>query len=303
VSASGVRVRVPGKVNLHLSVGDVRPDDYHELVTVFQAVDIHDEVVAEPADELRVTVSGRDAPDVPTDERNLAWRAAQVLADTAGMPPRVHLHIAKDIPLAGGMAGGSADAAAALVACSRLWDLDAGPGDLAALAAKLGSDVTFPILGRTAVGTGRGEVLEPVDCPVPLNWVFAMAGFGISAADAYRALDRQRGAGSAPPPVGPPERLVAALADGDIDRIAACLGNDLEPAALSLAPQLRRTLDRGHQVDGVLASLVSGSGPTCAFLCADAETATVLAATLETERVCRAARVAIGPAPGAAVVA
>jgi 4-diphosphocytidyl-2-C-methyl-D-erythritol kinase len=232
----------------------------------------------------------------------VAWQAAMLLAEAAGIFPRVHLTIAKDIPVAGGMAGGSADAAATLLACARLWDLDAGAPELAALAARLGADVTFPLLGGTAVGTGRGEVLEPVPCPARLHWVFAFAGFGISAGAAYRELDRLRADGAAPAPTvltGPPDRLVAALADGDLQRIAANLGNDLQPAALSLVPPLTDTLAAGAAVDGVLAALVSGSGPTCAFLCADAETATLVAATLESEAVCRAARTATGPVPGA----
>lgn len=298
---TGVRVRVPGKVNLHLSVGGVRPDGYHDLVTVFQAVDLHDKVVAAPAAELSIAVRGRDAAAVPADERNLAWRAAELLARTAGIAPRVHLTVQKDVPVAGGMAGGSADAAAALLACARLWDLDAGPAELAGLAVQLGADVAFPLLGGTAVGTGRGELLQPVECPGRLHWVFAFADFGIAARDAYRELDRLRTTGSAPAPVGAADRLISALADGDLQRIASSLGNDLQPAALSLAPQLERTLAAAADLDGVLAGLVSGSGPTCAFLCADAETATLVAATLETSAVCRAARVAAGPVSGAAV--
>jgi 4-diphosphocytidyl-2-C-methyl-D-erythritol kinase len=293
---------VPAKVNLRLSVGAVRPDGFHDLVTVFQAVDLHDEVVAAPSDTLRVSVSGRDAPRVPLDGRNLAWRAAGLLADAAGLVPRVHLHVAKDIPVAGGMAGGSADAAAALLACARLWDLDAGPAELAALAARLGSDVAFPLLGGTAVGTGRGELLEPVECAITLHWVFAFADFGISTPAAYRELDQQRACGTASEPIGGADRLVAALADGDLDRIAGSLGNDLQPAALSVAPQLQRTLTAAADVDGVLAGLVSGSGPTCAFLCADEMAAAALAAELETAAVCRAARVAAGPVSGAAIV-
>jgi 4-diphosphocytidyl-2-C-methyl-D-erythritol kinase len=293
---------VPGKVNLYLSVGDVRADGYHDLVTVFQAVDLHDEVRAEPADGLSIVVRGRDATEVPADERNLAWQAAALLARTAGIAAHAHLTVDKDIPVGGGMAGGSADAAAALLACARLWDLDAGAPELAALAARLGADVAFPLLGGTAVGTGRGEVLAPVDCPARLHWVFAFADFGIAAGDAYRELDRLRAERAQPSSTGSLDRIVAALADGDVERIAAGLGNDLQPATLSLAPRLKHTLAAGADADGVLAALVSGSGPTCAFLCADAEAATLLAATLETAAGCSAARVAAGPVPGAGVV-
>jgi 4-diphosphocytidyl-2-C-methyl-D-erythritol kinase len=293
-----IRVRAPGKVNLHLSVAPPRPDGFHELVTVFSAVDLVDEVAARPADRLSLAVSGEGAADLPADEGNLAWRAAALLARTAGLPPRAHLDVRKAIPVAGGMAGGSADAAAALVACARLWDLDVGPAELTALAARLGSDVAFPLLGGTALGTGRGEILTPVPCARRLHWVFAIAGFGIGAGDAYRELDRLRAEGAAPGPSGRPDQLLAALADGDVTRIAALLGNDLQPAALSLAPALADTLAFGNR-HGALAGLVSGSGPTCAFLCADAPAATVLAAEFEAAGVCRTARVASGPAPGA----
>jgi 4-diphosphocytidyl-2-C-methyl-D-erythritol kinase len=289
---------VPAKVNLHLSVAPPRPDGFHELITVFHAVDLVDEVLAAPAERLSLEVTGEGAAGLPTDEGNLAWRAAALLARTAGLPPRVHLEVRKAIPVAGGMAGGSADAAAALVACARLWDLDVGPGELTALAAQLGSDVAFPLLGGTALGTGRGEILTPVPCAARLHWVFALADLGIGAGEAYRELDRLRASRRAPGPAGPPDRLLSALADGDLPRIAALLGNDLQAAALSIAPQLADTLAAGVE-RGALAALVSGSGPTCAFLCADAPAATLLAAELEAARVCRTARVATGPAPGA----
>ncbi|HET6876596.1 MAG TPA: 4-(cytidine 5'-diphospho)-2-C-methyl-D-erythritol kinase [Jatrophihabitans sp.] len=295
-----VRVQAPAKVNLHLSVGLARPDGFHDLVTVFHAVDLVDEVSAAPASGLRITVLGDGAADVPADERNLAWQAAQLLADTAGIAAHAHLTIRKAIPVAGGMAGGSADAAAALVACARLWDLDVGPAELAPLAAQLGSDVTFPLLGGTALGTGRGELLEPVECAAPLHWVFALADHGISAGAAYGELDRQRDAGLAPPPIGAPDSLLAALADGDVTAVAATLGNDLQPAALALAPRLEHTLRVGGEA-GALAGIVSGSGPTCAFLCRDGAAANLVAATLEAAGGCRTARVATGPVPGARI--
>ncbi|WP_349259943.1 4-(cytidine 5'-diphospho)-2-C-methyl-D-erythritol kinase [Jatrophihabitans sp.] len=295
-----IRVRVPAKVNLHLSVGPLRPDGFHDLVTVFHAVDLTDDVTAAPAGAVSLTVSGEGAAELPLDAGNLAWRAAVLLAESAGVPARAALHITKSIPVAGGMAGGSADAAAALLACARLWDLDAGPAELTALAARLGSDAAFPLLGGTAVGTGRGEILEPVDCAATLHWVFALADFGISAGDAYRELDRLRAAGAAPAPAGDPDRLLAALADGDVAAVAAALVNDLEPAALSLAPTLRATLDAGRR-RGALAALVSGSGPTCAFLCPDAAAAAQLAADLTADGVVRSARTATGPAAGARV--
>lgn len=255
-----MHVRVPAKVNLHLGVGPLRADGFHDLVTVFHAVALFDDVVATPADTLSLTVSGR-TDGVPTDERNLAWRAAALLAERTGVEPGVALHLAKAIPVAGGMAGGSADAAGALLACARLWGVDA---DLPALAAELGSDVAFPLLGGTAVGTGRGEVLETVPCAATLHWVFAFGTEGISAGDAYREFDRH------PPHPVPtrPAALLDALADGSAHDVAAHLHNDLQAAALRLRPALEGTLHDGRDA---LAGLVSGSGPTCAFLCADAD--------------------------------
>jgi len=298
-----VRVRVPAKVNLHLGVGELRADGYHELVNVFHAVDLVDEVIASPATGTSLTLSGEGAGALPEDETNLAWQAAVLLAKAAGIAPDTHLELRKAIPVAGGMAGGSSDAAAALLACARLWDLDVGAAELTALAARLGSDSAFPLIGGTALGVGRGELLTSVPAAAAhLHWVFALAGFGISAGDAYRTLDRMRADGTAAAPAGPPEALLAALEAGDVDGVAGALANDLQPAALDLAPPLADTLAAGHR-HGALAGIVSGSGPTCAFLCRDDSAATVLAAALEADGVCRTARVARGPVPGAQVVA
>jgi 4-diphosphocytidyl-2-C-methyl-D-erythritol kinase len=289
---------VPAKVNLHLSVGPLRPDGYHELQTVFHAVELFDEVTASSSAGLSIAVSGTGVADVPADASNLAWRAAELLAAAAGIDANVHLDLHKAIPVAGGMAGGSADAAATLVGCARLWDVHA---DLPDLAAQLGADVAFPLLGGTALGSGRGEVLRPMPHSGRLHWVLALADGGIAAGDAYGELDWQRDSGQAPTPVGPPDALLAALADGDPYAVAAALANDLEPAALALRPQLRATLDAGRAA-GALASMVSGSGPTCAFLCADASQAAEVAERLRAADVCRDTVVSSGPAPGAQVV-
>ncbi len=296
-----VRVRVPGKVNLHLSVGPPRPDGFHELVTVFHAVDVEDAVTATAATGLSMSVRGEGADLLPLDGRNLAWQAAALLAEVAGVAPDAHLDVEKAIPVGGGMAGGSADAAAALVACARLWQLDLSTDDLLPYSARLGSDVAFPLLGGTALGTGRGEVLQPVPAPARLHWALALAGGGISAGTAYAELDRYRAAGAAPEPIGAPDALLAALAAGDVPAIGAALGNDLQPIALALRPELYRTLDTGREA-GALGALVSGSGPTCAFLCADAEAAEHIAAVLAVEGVCRDALVASGPMPGAEAI-
>lgn len=295
-----MRVRVPAKINLHLGVGESRADGYHELLTVFQAVDLHDEVTATAAADLSLAIEGAETGGVPDDSDNLAWRAAELLGDEYGVPPRAALRIRKSIPVAGGMAGGSADAAATLLACSVLWGLDLPRPELALLAAELGSDVAFALTGGTALGTGRGEQLTPALATGQFHWVLALADFGLSTADAYRELDRQRAAGTADDPLGPPDALLDALRAGDAVRVAAELGNDLQPAALALAPQLRATLRAGTEL-GALAAIVSGSGPTCAFLVADGGAATALAAALAGEGVCRTTRVTAGPVPGARV--
>lgn len=294
-----VRVRVPAKINLHLGVGPLREDGFHELVTVFHAVSLFDEVLAAPADALSLRIEGTEVDGVPGDAENLAWQAAALLAVTARVRPAVALLVTKHIPVAGGMAGGSADAAAALLACARLWDLDAGSGELSALAARLGSDVAFPLIGGTAVGAGRGEVLTPVQCRPRLHWALALSDGGIPAGAAYAELDRLRRGGLAPEPAGAPARLLSALADGTSPEVARRLVNDLQPAAVSLRPALADVLAAGSDA---LAGLVSGSGPTCAFLCADSEHAARVAAALDASGTCRATRVVDGPVPGAHVV-
>lgn len=291
-----VSVQTPAKVNLHLGVRDVRPDGFHELVSVFHAVALHDLItagIARPSTGPELEIDGPHTDGVPADARNLAWQAATLLADVTGVRPDVHLRLSKHIPVAGGMAGGSADAAGALVACSALWDVHV---DLPALAARLGSDVPFALLGGTALGTGRGEVLTPLPTAVRLSWLFAFSDVGISAGDAYRELDRLRDTGAAPPPIGPPDELIAALATGDVHAIAAVLANDLQPAAVSLQPSLHATLDAGLSA-GALAGIVSGSGPTCAFLCADESVAEQTGDTLRAAG--HPVAVAHGPVQGA----
>jgi 4-diphosphocytidyl-2-C-methyl-D-erythritol kinase len=298
--ADAVRVRVPAKINLHLSVGALRPDGYHDLTTVFQAVTLYDDVIARAADGVQLHVHGDEAQEVPHDHSNLAWRAAELLATRADVPAGVLLELHKAIPVAGGMAGGSADAAGALVACSMLWRTGTSKPELAELAAELGSDVVFPLTGGTALGRGRGERLTPVLTTGEYHWVFALADYGISAGAAYRELDRLRALGTAPDPVGPPDEVLDALRAGDCGALADALGNDLQAAAVSLHPELGDVLDAGAEF-GALAGIVSGSGPTCAFLCAHADAARDLAEDLEDAAVCRSVQVATAPAHGARV--
>lgn len=303
VPTGSVTVRVPGKVNLYLAVDDLREDGYHELTTVFHAVSLTDEVTVRDADVLSVTLSGEGVEVLPTDERNLAWRAAVLLADHVGRAPDVAIAIDKSIPVAGGMAGGSADAAGVLVAMNTLWELGVPRRDLHALAARLGSDVPFALHGGTALGSGRGEELATVLARNTFHWVLAFAHRGLSTPKVFGELDRLRADASRdePPRAEEPEPVLAALASGDAAELASLLGNDLQPAALSLYPELRRTLRAGVEA-GALAGIVSGSGPTCAFLCASATAAVDVGAELAGAGVCRTVRVASGPVHGARVV-
>ncbi|WP_405485882.1 4-(cytidine 5'-diphospho)-2-C-methyl-D-erythritol kinase [Nocardia sp. NBC_00511] len=292
-----VVVRAPSKVNLHLGVGDLREDGYHDLTTVFQALSLSDDVELAPAAALRVTVTGEGAADVPTDDGNLVWRVAVRLADMIERPALVEMAIAKGIPVAGGMAGGSADAAAALVGLNDLWEIGMGRAEMLEIAAEFGSDVPFSLHGGTALGHGRGEQLLPVLSRSTFHWVLALAKGGLSTPEVFRELDRLREAGD-PPRLGTPEDLLHALASGDAKQLAPLLGNDLQAAALSLKPELRRTLRAGTSA-GALAGIVSGSGPTCAFLCESEEAAVTVAAELAGAGVCRSVRTAHGPVPGA----
>ncbi|MEV5102679.1 4-(cytidine 5'-diphospho)-2-C-methyl-D-erythritol kinase [Streptomyces massasporeus] len=296
-----VTVRVPAKVNVQLAVGAARPDGFHDLANVFLAVGLYDEIAVTPADELRVTCDGPDADQVPLDRTNLAARAAIALAERYGRSPDVHIHIAKDIPVAGGMAGGSADGAGALVACDALWGTGASRDELLEICAELGSDVPFSLVGGAALGIGRGERLTPLEVGGSFHWVFAMAGRGLSTPAVFREFDRLGEGTDIPEPVASGE-LLAALAKGDPDALAAAVSNDLQPAALSLFPELAGTLAAGRAA-GALAALVSGSGPTTAFLVRDPESAAAVAQALVSSGTCRTVRTASGPAPGATVAA
>lgn len=296
-----VVVRAPAKINLFLCVGRLRPDGYHDLTTVYSAVSLTDELVATAADELSVHTTGEGADAVADGPANLAWRAADLLARQTGRPPAVRLQIRKAIPVAAGCAGGSADAAAALVACDALWGTGLSRKRLAALAAQLGSDVPFALRGGTALGTGRGERLVPVLTRGPQHWVLALADGGLSTPAVYAELDRLRESG--PPSLATdPSGVLAALAGGDPQTLGGALHNDLEPAALSLAPALRPVLGTGRAL-GAVGAVVSGSGPTVALLARDPEVADRLAAELAGRGVCRRVVRADGPVPGAHVVA
>ncbi len=269
-----VSVQVPGKINLQLSVGPRRDDGYHELVTVFQAVSLYDVVHVQPASAWSVSVGGPQGHGVPLDDSNIAMRAAQSLAERAvkflepgarSLIGPVSIEIEKQIPVAAGMAGGSADAAATLVACAHLWGLEAAREDLEVVAGELGADVPFLLHGGTAVGTGRGDDITPVLAQGEAHWVLWISvGEGLSTPAVYAAFDQLHEQAEPSMPELSPE-LVAALRTMDPVAMGLALHNNLAPASLSLQPALQDVLDAGRDL-GALGALISGSGPTVAFL-------------------------------------
>jgi 4-diphosphocytidyl-2-C-methyl-D-erythritol kinase len=265
-----ITVRAPAKINLHLGVGAPREDGFHPLMTIYHAVDLHDEVTVGDAPEWSVSVEATgpiDVSGVPLGEENIVVRAGRALAAHHGLDRAAHVEIRKGIPVAGGMAGGSADAAATLVALDRLWELGSDDATLFALAAGLGSDVPFALVGRNALGTARGEQVEQLPGVESPRWwvVLPASGEGLSTPAVYRRYDELRP--DAPAEPAAPYRLVEFLED-PVAEVAALLHNDLQDAALDLRPDLAAVLAAGEAA-GALRGLVSGSGPTCVFLCED----------------------------------
>lgn len=278
-----VHVRAPGKLNLFFEVGDAQDDGYHEVASAYQAVSLYEDLWAEGADEFTVSISGTvDVAGVPADDRNLALRAARLVAQRIGHTGGAHLEIVKHVPVAGGMGGGSADAAAALVACDALWGADLGSAQLHQLAARLGADVPFSLMGGTAIGTGRGDQLSPALAKGRFDWVVVPSEAGLSTPEVYAHLDVLRNrpdivSATRAPAVDP--GVLQALRAGDPVVLAEHVRNDLQAAALSLRPVLREALELGDRA-GALAGMVSGSGPTLAFLAGDTESALELQVVL-----------------------
>ena len=304
-ATAGVVARAPAKVNVHLGVGPPRADGFHELRTVYLAVSLFDTVTVRPGEGLSLTVTGAGmaADEVPVDRRNLVWRAAELLAAHAGVTADAAVDLVKAIPTAGGLAGGSADAAAALVALDALWGTRASREDLLALAAQLGSDVPFSLLGGVALGSGRGEQVTPVLAGTRRHWVLGIATTGLSTPAVYAELDRLRAEGRVPPgeELAPVEPVMAALRSGPPAALGAALTNDLQAPALTLRPDLRRAL-RAVTEAGAVAALISGSGPTVAALAQDERAAVRLAAGLAGAGIFRTVRAVHGPVPGARLV-
>ncbi len=296
-----VTVRAAAKINLHLGVGAPRPDGFHPLTTVYQAVGLYDDLSASDAPDWQVELRLADHLEersAPARGDNIVDRAAAALAAHHARPLQAHIRIEKEIPLAGGMAGGSADAAAALVALDRLWALETPDADLLTIAAVLGSDVPFSLIGGTALGTGRGEIVEPVADTGTWWWVAVPSPVGLSTPEVYRHFDRMfPEADRDPAPAG---ELLQALATGDPKQLAPVLHNDLQAPAIGLRPELGELIGLGENA-GALRGLVSGSGPTCVFLGESGDHARELAAVLR-EAGHPKAWVATGPVAGAHVL-
>ena len=300
-----VTVRAPGKINVFFRVGALQDDGYHDVASLYQAVSLFEEVTAAEADDFSLRFTGPiETAGLPVDDSNLAMAAAKLLAARTGHAGGVELTVLKRVPVAGGMGGGSADAAATLVACDELWGTGLGRAGLLPLAAELGADVPFALEGGTAVGTGRGDELSPALAKGSFHWVLALSDSGLSTPVVYRTLDQHRDKhvgdlGKQPDLVKVDTAVLQAVRVGDAGSLAEAMHNDLQVAALKLAPALTELLELGES-RGALAGIVSGSGPTIAFLVSSAQEAAELLGVL-TRRGVRALT-ATGPVPGARVL-
>lgn len=276
-------VKAPAKINLQLSVGAKGDDGYHDLATVFQAVSLYDEIKVTPGESgsgitLRFSGDNPHIANLPTNNKNLAYKAAQLFAQRKKVSLDLVIEIRKQIPIAGGMAGGSANAAGVLVALDSLYETKMTKDELITIARQLGSDVPFSLTGGTAVGTGRGDRLTPALARGTFHWVLAYSSQGLSTPAVYEECDRLRqGFAQRQPRVN--EELMHALSSGDPISLGKSLVNDLQAAACSLRPALKLALSAGMD-SGAIGALVSGSGPTVAFLAKDEEAAIDLAVAL-----------------------
>ena len=305
VSPRSVHVRAPGKVNVYLEVGTLQEDGYHDVAIAYQAVSLYEDVRVSEADVFTVGLTGSvELGRVPLDDGNIAIRAARLFAERTGYRGGARIEIDKHVPVAGGMGGGSADAAATLLACDALWGTELPRDEMLDLARQLGADVPFAMTGGTAIGTGRGDELSPALAQGSFQWVFAIADFGLSTPDVYRELDehRARHVGEVAPANPAPTvgtDVLQALRAGDARMLAAAMHNDLQAPALHLEPSLAKVIEMGER-NGALAGIVSGSGPTVAFLAADVDAALDLQIALSAAQfdVVRA----MGPVHGARIL-
>jgi 4-diphosphocytidyl-2-C-methyl-D-erythritol kinase len=294
---------VPAKVNLQLSVGPLGSDGFHEVTTVFQAISLFDDVTVATApdgDGIKISISGETSSGVPADSSNLAVKAAELMIKNYDLPADLIIKLKKEIPVAGGMAGGSADAAGVIVGLDSLFELGLSRDEMEIVGSKIGSDVPFSICGGVAIGTGRGDQITPALSKGSYNWVLALSGQGLSTPSVYQECDRLReGLSISAPLVSEP--LMQALRAGDAKALGKALINELQPAACSLRPALRLVLDVGIDY-GALGGIVSGSGPTVAFLVSDDEHAMDLTVALSASGVVSSVVRATGPAHGARII-
>jgi 4-diphosphocytidyl-2-C-methyl-D-erythritol kinase len=299
----GVTARVPAKVNLQLSVGPLGSDGFHEVTTVFQAISLFDEVTVATADKgegIKISITGQTSGGVPADNSNLAVKAAQLMIKNYDLPQDLVIKLKKEIPVAGGMAGGSADAAGVIVGLDSLFELGLSRDVMESVGSKIGSDVPFSICGGVAIGTGRGDQITPALAKGSYNWVLALSGQGLATPSVYQECDRLReGLSIAAPVVSEP--LMQALRAGDAKALGKALTNELQPAACSLRPALRLVLDVGVDY-GALGGIVSGSGPTVAFLVSDDDHAMDLTVALSSSGVVSSVVRASGPTNGARII-
>ena len=299
----GVTARVPAKVNLQLSVGPLGSDGFHEVTTVFQAISLFDDVTVATTDSndgIKISIRGQTSNGVPVDNSNLAVKAAQLMIENYDLPKDLSIKLKKEIPVAGGMAGGSADAAGVIVGLDSLFELGLSRDEMESVGSKIGSDVPFSICGGVAIGTGRGDQITPALAKGNYNWVLALSGQGLSTPAVYQECDRLReGLSIAAPVVS--EQLMQALRAGDAKALGKALTNELQPAACSLRPALRLVLDVGVDY-GALGGIVSGSGPTVAFLVSDDDHAMDLTVALSSSGVVSSVVRASGPTNGARII-
>ena len=295
-----VEVQVPAKVNLQLSVGPKKADGYHEVVTVFQAISLYDTIKISPSDQFQISIKGDYTNGVPLDQTNLVYKAVELMAEKFDTDKALEIEISKSIPVAGGMAGGSADAAGALLGIDQLFGLGLSRDELGEVARNLGSDVPFMLHGGTAVGRGHGDEITPALSRGTYHWVIAVSSNGLSTPSVYGECDRLRtGLDIKAPTLN--DELLQALLSGDSARVGKSLNNDLQAAACSLRPALRLILDTGQEY-GALGGIVSGSGPSVAFLVADEDHSLDLAVALTSSGVVGSVARAQGPVPGAKVI-
>ncbi|MEN9351764.1 MAG: hypothetical protein RL455_705 [Actinomycetota bacterium] len=301
--SKGVVARVPAKVNLQLSVGPLGDDGFHEVTTVFQAISLFDDVTVATAAEnsgLVISVTGETAKGVPADSSNLAIKAAELMIKEYELPSDLNIKLKKEIPVAGGMAGGSADAAGVIVGLDSLFELGLSRDEMELLGSKIGSDVPFSICGGVAIGSGRGDQITPALAKGNYNWVLALSGQGLATPSVYQECDRLREGLSISAPVVS-EQIMQALRAGDAKALGKALTNELQPAACSLRPALRLVLDVGIDY-GALGGIVSGSGPTVAFLVSDDDHAMDLTVALSSSGVVSSVVRATGPVAGARII-